>query len=443
VSVRRAIPLVFLLLVSSFPLVSSRAADHGPGFVSHRVTDPSGAERWWTAERMREAEPLNPPSIDIDSLGPAPERGRGFVVPSGEPPDTYNSTGTASSGTGNGPLPFSSGEIPEPDEGAFAAHGRIFGESGSATYSCSATALTSDNKSVVWTAAHCVYLFGEFSDTVVFVPGYDEDDPRPYGNWAAEEIVIPPQWKQREDPLYDFAAFRVGPNEQGELLGDVIPTRGIAFNQEPTATFQSFGYPLRPKRFDGGSLRTCVSQGSGRIANGLVAMGCDMRQGSSGGGWVIHDRYVASNVTSGNHRLWPNVSFGPYLGEVARTLYDSIRGGNAPMPHPTPTSAPGPDRSHPMKLTLDLDRHLVASGRLTAADGFRKCARTAPVFLVRIFRDGSYTMVGRLQFTGSDGRFRTTIPDRKGRYAAAAEASPFDLNDFCEYAESSIERHRH
>jgi V8-like Glu-specific endopeptidase len=442
VSVRRAIPLVFLLLVSGLPLVSSQASDRRSGFVSHRVTDPGRAERWWTPERMSAAEPLTPPPIDVGSLGPAPARGDEVLVPSGGR-HTYDSSGTPTSGSGEGPLPFSSSEVPEPAEGAFAAHGRIFGVSGNATYSCSGTALTSDNKSVVWTAGHCLHLFGEFSESVIFVPGYEKESPRPYGEWAAEEIVIPPQWERREDPLYDFGAFRVGPNPQGELLGDVIATRGIAFNQEPTQSFQSFGYPLRPKRFDGGALRTCVSQGSGRIANGLVAMGCDMRQGSSGGGWVIHDQYVASNVTSGNHNLWPNVAFGPYLGEVARTLYDLIRGGTGPTPQPSPTSTPEPDRAHPMKLTLNLDRHLVASGRLTAADGFRHCARTTPVFIVRIFQDGRYTMVGRLQFTGPDGRFRAQLPDRKGWYAAAAEASPFDLNDFCEYAESEIERHRH
>lgn len=362
------------------------------------------------------------------------------------------SGGEAESWASRTPIPFTRTEVMDPSELPYAAHGMIFGTSRGLDFACSGTAITSDNRSVVWTAGHCLSYQGATSTEVVFVPGYekedvDEEDARaetaPFGVWPAAELRVPSEWKQYESPLYDFGAFRVLPNSAGALLGDVVPARGIAFNQHPTEALQSFGYPAMPSdKFDGDHMQTCISQGTGRVWDGMVAMGCDMEQGSSGGGWIMREGYLTSNVSGGNMRVWPNMAFGPYLGDAAKALYDAIRGGAAVYPQPTPASpVTVPPKTHRMRVTLNLRNHLLASGRVTAPDGFSACVATAPVRLLRK-RDGVHYPVGKLLFTDAEGRFSTRLRDRKGSYIAVVAESPFDLSNRCRQA-VAFDRHGH
>nr|BFE87519.1 hypothetical protein GCM10020093_101200 [Planobispora longispora] len=57
--------------------------------------------------------------------------------------------------------------------------------------SCSANAVTSENKSTVITAGHCVKMGGSFHGNWVFVPGYDNGN-RPYGTWVATTLYTTP-----------------------------------------------------------------------------------------------------------------------------------------------------------------------------------------------------------------------------------------------------------
>ncbi len=437
----RRVLLVLCLVLSTLALAPLGAgASNSAAFVTTRVADPGSVASEWTKERMAAAEPVVAPTIQPGDLNaPLPESGEPSFVPGSQPSsDRYSSTSATSSSSG--PIPFQQFRIEDPSVSPYAAHGVVFGTSDGADFGCSGTAINSDNKSVVWTAAHCLYSGGRFATEVVFVPGYEEGRV-PYGIWAAQQLAAPTQWREKEDNRYDFAAFRTAPNSSG-LLGDVIATRGIAFNQQPTELFQSFGYPAVPfDKYDGEHLETCKSQGSARLWGGMVAMGCDMEFGSSGGGWVIRDQYVSSNQSGGNMQVWPNVAFGPYLGTAARALYDGLRGGTTPVPEPTPTAPTTGAGTHTMKVTLLLREHLVAKGRLTAVDGYAPCTRAAPVQLGRK-RDGIFYPVGKLLFTDAEGRFRTRLRDRKGHYVVFAEASPYDNFNKCGEA-LDFARHRH
>ncbi|MDP9069383.1 MAG: hypothetical protein M3N53_13710 [Actinomycetota bacterium] len=438
----RRILLVLCLVASTLALAPLGAgATNASTFVTKEVGDPQAAVAAWTPERMAAAEPAAPPAIHPEDLNaPLPARGEPVFVPgSGASTERYSSS--SAGGSSEGPIPFERFRIEDPSVAPYAAHGVLFGNDNGVDFGCSGTAINSDNKSVVWTAAHCLYSGGKFVTDVVFVPGYEEQRV-PYGIWAADQLAVPTQWKESQDSRYDFAGFRTLPNESGSL-GDVIALRGIAFNQQPTELFQSFGYPAVPSdRFDGEHLETCRSHGSGRLWSGMIAMGCDMEFGSSGGGWVIRDEFVASNVSGGNTKVWPNVAFGPYLGSAARALYDGLRGGTSPIPEPTPTAPPTTPVKHPMKVTLVLRRHVVATGRLTPVDGYTACARTAPIQLGKKRSDGTFYPVGKLLFTDAEGRFRTRLRDRAGRYVAFAEASPYDNSNRCGEA-VTFARHRH
>jgi hypothetical protein len=73
---------------------------------------------------------------------------------------------------------------------------------------------------------------------------------------------------------------------------------------------------------------------------------------------------------------------------------------------------------HPRAITLNLVRHLVARGTVTATDGFADCASTVPVKIQR-FRDDRWRIVDTTR-TNAEGFYRQRIPDRVGLYRAVA-----------------------
>jgi IPT/TIG domain len=77
-----------------------------------------------------------------------------------------------------------------------------------------------------------------------------------------------------------------------------------------------------------------------------------------------------------------------------------------------------PPTIHPRTITLDLRRHLVARGLVTATDGFADCSSNAPIKIQRL-RDGRWRTVDTT-LTNTDGVYRERIPNRAGTYRAVA-----------------------
>src|SRR5215218_7992696 len=128
------------------------------------------------------------------------------------------------------PLPWSSQEVTTPyTQAPTSTHGKVFFTLGGNDYVCSGTALLSGNKSVVWTAGHCVNEGpGAFATNWEFVPAY-KDGAAPLGAYVAENLFTTSAWGNSGDFSYDLGAAVVAP-AGGTALTDRVGGRGIAFN---------------------------------------------------------------------------------------------------------------------------------------------------------------------------------------------------------------------
>jgi V8-like Glu-specific endopeptidase len=245
---------------------------------------------YWTAERMRGAKP-------VERVKGGSTRGK----------QTY---------------PFTRYE-PSPYP---AMHGKVFFTDSGVNYVCSGTVLTSTNKSVVWTAGHCVNEGpGDFFTNWAFVPAY-RDGARPYGTWTARELLTTDGWAESGDFGHDLGAAVVNANGGATLTG-TVGGRGIAFDQAYDQRYLAHGYPAAPP-FTGGRMYVCDAP-FGRTDTSAtpptIGIGCDMTGGSSGGGWVVGNNVLS--VTSYGYGSLKNVLFGPYQDSlVAANLYAAANG---------------------------------------------------------------------------------------------------------------------
>ncbi|MCW2882687.1 MAG: hypothetical protein JWQ95_6787 [Sphaerisporangium sp.] len=210
--------------------------------------------------------------------------------------------------------------------------GRVFFTYQGRNASCSGTAVTSANKSVVITAGHCVKLGGSFHTNWVFVPGY-AGGSRPYGTWVATNLLTTPQWNASEDMNYDVAAAVVAPLN-GERLVDVVGGQGVAFNQARGRQMYAFGYPAASP-YDGSKLIYC----GGRVFDDYLVstdqgLTCDMTGGSSGGGWFAYFNQstgagTLNSVNSFKYNFAPYWMFGPYFGSDAEAVYTAAQNQDA------------------------------------------------------------------------------------------------------------------
>jgi len=194
---------------------------------------------------------------------------------------------------------------------------------------CTATAVTSENRDTLITAAHCVHPGFTRDDqeikvtNVVFVPGYDHGQA-PQGVFAARAFVVPDEYNLT--PL-DVAMVVLG-TQNGRHITDVAGAQRIAFGTRPTGNVSMFGYPGSiPVR--GEFLLRCdvpvtfQHNGVGDTWNSP----CDMAGGSSGGPWLSdfdgHTGAVFSVVSRGalDEDLHTLNLEGPTLGDPAQEVY--------------------------------------------------------------------------------------------------------------------------
>ncbi len=97
-------------------------------------------------------------------------------------------------------------------------------------------------------------------------------------------------------------------------------------------------------------------------------------------------------------------------------------------------------KSHSRAVSLQLSRHLVAKGSVTATDGFSACEQSVPVRIQRR-RSGRWHTVGGT-LTRMDGSYRIRIGDRSGKYRARATRTSLASGDICGRATSGVTRHR-
>lgn len=273
---------------------------------------------YWTPQRMRDALPAEVLVADRDksSAGGAVAAGKPTVVPqaAAKPAPSAAFVGGYYSG---------GGEVVD-------TTGKVFFTLGGVNYVCSGSAVSSGNKDVVLTAGHCVNEGpGAFATNWAFVPGYD-DGARPYGTFTARQLTTTTQWQNSGDFDYDVA-FAVLNTLNGAHLTDVVGGQAIGFNQARGQYMYSFGYPAA-NPYDGSDIAWCHGTVVQDTFGGSSDQGldCNLTGGSSGGPWFVNYSEstgvgVLNSVNSFKYRggSMRNYMFGPYLGDVAQSLYSS------------------------------------------------------------------------------------------------------------------------
>ncbi len=325
------IPVALLAVLAACVLMPSLASAGSAG--RDVAESPAAIREYWTKARMRNAEPVpvEPATLNAPDDGPAEAPGAPTYVAPAAPGAATEATLERGVATARRSSAQRASAVANPSRSRIRAHGKVFftvkGGSLPGLYVCSGTAVSSRNKSLVWTAGHCIYDWedgGGKSVNFMFVPAYDRGKT-PFGEWPATELATTRQWKREGNLRYDMGAAVVARNN-GRTLQSVVGSRGIGFDQPRNQEYKLFGYPaLDP--FDGETEWTCRSRNRGSDVPGgsgprTIRAGCDMTGGSSGGGWIA--RGILLSNTSYGYGSSPYL-YGPYLSQTAKKLYKRVR----------------------------------------------------------------------------------------------------------------------
>jgi len=199
---------------------------------------------------------------------------------------------------------------------------------------CSATAVNSENRSLVATAGHCVFdpFTGTWYENIKFCPGYERGCN--LGVWNARQVYTTNTWFGAADWNDDMAVVLVGPNESGYLV-DVVGGQGITFNENIGLARHAFGYPVSDYRwpayrYSGEDLIYCP--GTDSYASGSIVIACTMTGGASGGPWISNFDSSGLGYVNGINSNKPGprktgakIMASPYLGEAEAALFQYTR----------------------------------------------------------------------------------------------------------------------
>ncbi|GAA3765520.1 trypsin-like serine peptidase [Salinactinospora qingdaonensis] len=291
---------------ATWPQIAAGQATIGAAHQRETVT-------YWTDTRMATAVPRYGLRREMDGDGavlPAPEASS-QAPPRRQSQSAPEATSDGRRWNGGGKLTKTTGKV------FFTMDGRDF--------TCSAAVVASHNDDTVVTAGHCLKDGqGSWARNWLFVPGYD-DGERPYGSYAAREMLVAPQWSEQGDDSYDFGVV-VLDTDDGSHVADRTGAQRIAFNTANSERVWAFGYPATG-RYAGRHLRYCAGpttpDQSGTHSSGMA---CEMTQGSSGGPWLsdFDPQSGSGTVTSVISFKYANdtgTQYGPRLGDTARRLY--------------------------------------------------------------------------------------------------------------------------
>jgi hypothetical protein len=288
----RAIWVVLGILAISSTVVSAASAR----VVARATGSDAATARYWTAERMARARPLTVVRRGSDAtLKRAPQ-----------------------------PPPFESFQVPDPTAPPLPTNGKVFGLlPGFGIFECSATVVASPTRNVVMTAGHCVYDPREQSAArrLVFIPSY-ADGARPFGRWTVSASRTTREWIRTENFDFDYATLTMRPRDSARIE-DAVGARPLAVNTPRDQTYNAYGYPVNLARSQ--QMWTCRGPYAGDDPRPIpggpppIGMGCDMRAGASGGGWVDDFGQLVS-VSSFGYGARRGFLYGPYLTQKAARL---------------------------------------------------------------------------------------------------------------------------
>lgn len=280
--------VAFAIITSTFAAGSAaKPVDPGSAAAEHqRIID------FWTNERVAQAIPR-----DFVKTGP----GRYEPVAKPDKPGKPGGGGSGGGGTVTGASWNGGGLVAE-------TTGKVLFEMSGSYYVCSAS-LVADSKpgrSIVLTAAHCVYdEAGEaFATNWMFIPNYDAA-PAPlttsgtfcgstkWGCWTATGLVAHSGYTSAggfndQAVVYDFGFAVLGNGGKSDGQADALGAQEIAFDDNAeNVTVYAFGYPAA-KKYRGNDLVYCAGPTGfdPLMANQTYKIACNMTGGSSGGPWM-------------------------------------------------------------------------------------------------------------------------------------------------------------
>ena len=303
-------------------------ATAGAKLVRHERSAADGKQRVSRAAMARATprELLRVPSAEADAYpaGGGADGPPGYVdgrPPAGQALAAGSGPDAESSAFG----PYTSHEVADPTVYPNTTNGKVFGRiPGVGGYTCSASVVHAKNRSVLFTAGHCVMdpREGSFARKLVFVPAYDRGS-RPFGRWSWDVIFVDRRWARRANINYDYAAV-VMRRSRGRRVERAVGSLGFAFNiPAKRQHYRPVGYPFN--KFDTEVMWECGSRYGGRDpfyrkpGPAPIGIGCDMLGGASGGGWSIANNRLAS-VTSFGFDDRPDELYGPRLSKRANRM---------------------------------------------------------------------------------------------------------------------------
>jgi V8-like Glu-specific endopeptidase len=268
------------------------------------------AASYWTAERMRDAVPAEPPA-NATSSAVTPK-------PTGRPGSTNAIAPTA------GIAPLGVGVPKSTTVGKVFAHNPITNED----YACSASTVGSPSMMLVLTAAHCVHggRGGTWATNWVFVPMYS-NGTRPYGTWAAKYYTAFNEWQNDSNLDRDVAFVTMWPNAAGQRIVNVVGGNGLSWNQAYEQHVTILGYPAAAP-FIGDTQESAVATtfriGTWPFQENTVATICNLTGGASGGPWLRDYTGGVALVNGVMSTKQASICRSPYFDSAVFDLYQNI-----------------------------------------------------------------------------------------------------------------------
>lgn len=200
--------------------------------------------------------------------------------------------------------------------------GALFSAGGTGSHFCTASVVASPKRSVLVTAAHCVYGDGGARADLAFVPAYREGSA-PYGRWPVEHVLVDRRWADDADPDDDVAFVDLG-TVGGRRIGDVLGANRLGTGESYTKHVTITGYPSAKE-----SPISCVNTTRRYSATQLTVDCTDFTGGTSGSPWItdldpITRTGTVMGVIGGHEEggSTADTSYSVYFGAAVRTLYD-------------------------------------------------------------------------------------------------------------------------
>jgi V8-like Glu-specific endopeptidase len=201
--------------------------------------------------------------------------------------------------------------------------GALFEHDASGNHFCTASVVASLGRDLLITAAHCINggKSGGYRQDIVFIPGY-RDGQEPYGVWTPARLLVAPQWENSSDPDYDVGFIVLKPDD-GKNVEDVLGANQLGIDPGYQNLVRVTGYPSSQN-----APVTCVNRTSEQSKSQL-RFECDgFAGGTSGSPWVTRfDPRTLTGIIVGvlggyqEGGSTEDVSYSAYLGPEVEQLY--------------------------------------------------------------------------------------------------------------------------